>query len=139
MDEKYRRNVLILDPEPDTAELYARALEAHGNGCKCYWVKSAHEAKGLLAEIPFTFFLADLTLLEEDHFMLLNTIGEMSRRTMVIVNAYLNQKEDIKKGLEMGAAGYFIKPVKINLLRKLIDDFSAAAEGRITGTSVTCG
>lgn len=124
MVEKNRQNVLILDHERDTAELFTRALESHYEGYKCYWVENSEQARSLLCEIPFVFVLADVSILEEDHFMLLNLIQEMGHRTVVIVDAYLSQKNNIKKAMEMGASGYFIKPVMVSALRKLIDDFS---------------
>jgi len=124
MDEKQRKNILILDPERDTAELFMRALETHTNSSKCYWVQTPEEARTLLAEISFNFVLADFSVLEQDHFLLLETIRGVPCQTMVIVDAYLNQKEDIKQVLKLGATGYFIKPIMINSLRKLIDDFT---------------
>lgn len=136
MDEKNRINILILDPEQDTAELFTRALETYSNGCKCYWVKTCQEARSLLSEISFSFLLADLTILEQDHFLLLDTIREMPLGTRVIVDAYLNQKEDIVKSLKRGATGYFIKPVKVSALRKLIDDFSNNAQEEDLGKPV---
>jgi len=125
MDEKSRINILILDPEQDTAELFTRALETYSNGCKCYWVKTCQEARSLLTEIQFSILLADLSTLEQDHFLLLDALREMPMGTRVIVDAYLNQKEDISKMLTRGVAGYFIKPVKVSALRKLIDDLNS--------------
>lgn len=122
VEDKNRRNILILDPEQDTAELFSRALETNTSGWKCYWVKTCLEARSLMSEMPFFILLADLSILEEDHFLLLDTIRKVSSATRVIVDAYLNQKEDIVKMREKGAAGYFIKPVKVSALRRLIDD-----------------
>lgn len=124
MDDKNRKNILILDPERDTAELFSRALETHAQSCKCYWVQTPLEAGTLLSEIPFSFLLADFSTLQQDHFLLLEAIRNMDCKTQVIVDAYLNQKDHVKKALEMGATGYFIKPIMVNSLRKLIDDFS---------------
>ena len=126
MDAKNRKNILILDPERDTAELFARALESH-QSCKCYWVKTPPEARSLLSEIPFSFLLADIATLLQDHFLLLDAIQELDCDTMVIVDGYLNEKENVKKALEKGACGYFIKPIMVNSLRKIIDDFSVSA------------
>ncbi|MFZ2448501.1 MAG: response regulator [Syntrophobacteraceae bacterium] len=124
MNERQRRNILILDPERDTAELFMRALETHTNSSKCYWVQTSEDARELLSEISFNFVLADFSVLEHDHFLLLEAIRGAPCRTMVIVNAYLNQKDEIKQVLKLGATGYFIKPIMINSLRKLIDDLT---------------
>jgi len=124
MTEKNRSNILILEPERDTAELFTRALETHISGCKCYWVKTFDEAKSLLVEMSFAFVLADLSVLAHDHYLLLDVIDRTDGSTRVIVDGYLNQNEEIKKALKMGVAGYFIKPIKISNLRELIDDFT---------------
>ena len=127
MVEKSRKNILILDPERDTAELFSRALECHREGYKCYWVNTSQEARSLLSEITFSFLLADVSSLQQDHFLLLDSMRETVCRTVVIVDAYLDERAMIKKALEMGARGYFIKPIMVSSLRKLIDDLSASA------------
>lgn len=124
MTRNQRRRVLILDPERDTAELFARALETHVHECKCYWVQTPGEARSLFIEIPFDFVLADFSLLQQEHFLLIDQIRKTSSKTVILVDAYLNQKEYLEKVIKMGAAGYFIKPIMINSLRKLIDDFA---------------
>ena len=124
MVEKSRKNVLILDPESDTAELFSRALESHSEGYKCYWVKDSQQARSLLSEIPFCVLLADVSTLLQDCFLLMDSIQETRCRTVVIANAYLKEKNSIMKAMQMGAAGYFIKPIMVNSLRKLVDDFS---------------
>ncbi len=124
MASKNRKNILILDPERDTAELFSRALENHRDGYKCYWVNDSEQARSLLCEIPFSFFLADVSILQNDHFLLLDSIKGLPSGTIVIVNAYVNEKKGIMAAMGKGAAGYFIKPVMVSSLRKLIDDFS---------------
>jgi DNA-binding NtrC family response regulator len=126
MVEKSRKNILILDPERDTAELFSRALESHSDGYKCFWVNNCQQARSLFSEIPFTFLLADISMFQQDYFLLLDSIKKAACGTVVIVAAYLNESNSIKKAMEMGAAGYFIKPVTVGSLRKLIDDFSAS-------------
>ncbi len=127
MVEKNRKNILILDPERDTAELFTRALESHCGGYKCYWVNNSQQAMSLFPEIPFSFLLADISMLQQDHFLLMDSIQKAACRTVVIVDAYLSESSNIKKAMEMGAAGYFIKPITVSSLRKLIDDFSVSA------------
>ncbi|MGO9022000.1 MAG: response regulator [Syntrophobacteraceae bacterium] len=127
MVEKSRKNILILDPERDTAELFARALESHCDSYKCFWVNDSQQARSLFSEIAFSFLLADISMLQQDHFLILDSIQKAACRPVVIVDAYLMDSNNIKKALEMGAAGYFIKPVTVSSLRKLIDDFSVSA------------
>jgi DNA-binding response OmpR family regulator len=124
MNEKNRRNILILDPERDTAELFARALETHQHSCKCYWVRSTQDARSLLSEISFDFLLADLSLLQQDQFLLIEAVRGLASNTSIVVDGYINQREDIQAALKMGAASYFIKPIMVNALRKFIDDLA---------------
>ncbi len=123
MDEKDRKNILILDPERDTAELFSRALESY-HSCKCYWVKTVPEAKRLLSDISFNFLLADISTLLQDRFVLLDTIRELDCNTTVIVDCYIDEKEGVGRAIEKGACGHFIKPIMVNSLRKIIDDFA---------------
>jgi len=127
MVQKSRKNILILDPERDTAELFARAIESHCDGYKCFWVNNPQQARSLFSEIPFSFLLADISMLQQDHFLLLDSIQKAACRTVVIIDAYLSEINNVKKAMEMGAAGYFIKPVAVSSLRKLIDDFSVSS------------
>jgi DNA-binding NtrC family response regulator len=127
MSGKTRKNILILDPERDTGELFARALETHKQDCKCYWVSNIGDATTLLNEMPFYLVLADITLLKSGKFVFLQTIQAICCDTVVIVDAYVNQKEDIKAAMSHGAKGYFIKPIMVNSLRKLIEEFSPPA------------
>ena len=122
MDEKNRKNILILDPERDTAELFSRALESY-HSCKCYWVKTAPEAKRLLSEITFNVMLADIGTLLKDRFLLLDAVRELDCNIMVIVDGYLNEKEEVRRAIEKGACGHFIKPIMVSSLRKIIDEF----------------
>jgi DNA-binding NtrC family response regulator len=124
MVEKRRKNILILDPERDTAELFTRALESHREGYNCFWVNNSHQAWSLLSEIPFCVFLADVSMLQQDHFLLLDAMKDKACQTVIIANAYLQGKNDIEKAMKMGAVSYFIKPIMVSSLRKLIDDFS---------------
>jgi DNA-binding response OmpR family regulator len=127
MVEKSRKNILILDPERDTAELFTRALESYNEGYKCYWVNSSQQARSLLSEIPFCFLIADASLLQRDGVLLMDSIREAVCGTVLIANAYLNEKHNLRKIMEMGASASFIKPIMVSSLRKLIDDFSVSA------------
>jgi DNA-binding NtrC family response regulator len=119
-----RKNILIVEPERDTAELFSRALENQREGYKCYWVSDSEQARSLLCEIPFSFIIADISMLQKDRFSLLNAIGGLAVDTKVIANGYVGDKKSMRTAMQKGAAGYFIKPVMVCALRKLIDDFS---------------
>jgi len=127
MSGRNLKNILILDPERDTGELFARALETHKQDCKCYWVSSTQDAAILLNEMPFHLVLADSSLLKSEKFVFLTMLQSLCRTTPVIAYAFVNQKEDIKAAISHGAQGHFIKPITVSSLRKLIEEFSPPA------------
>lgn len=117
-----RKNILILDPERDIGELFARALEARRD-CKCYLASRQEEVVDLLKDISFDLLLVDLGTAFAEDFKLLRKIKNLYPRLILIIDAYLHQRELITKALSLGAHGYIIKPIKIDSFRKKIDEF----------------
>jgi response regulator of citrate/malate metabolism len=117
-----RKNILILDPERDAAELFARALEARKD-CKCYLTSKEKEALTLLKDIAFDLLLVDVASVTAGDFSLLKKIKRDRPDLVIIVDAYLHQKDQIQKALECGARGYIIKPIKVDEFRRKIDAF----------------
>ncbi|GLI33246.1 response regulator [Desulforhabdus amnigena] len=122
MNEMSRKNILILDPERDIGELFARALEARRD-CKCYLASRQEEVVDLLKDISFDLLLVDLGTAFAEDFKLLRKIKNLYPRLILIIDAYLHQRELITKALSLGAHGYIIKPIKIDSFRKKIDEF----------------
>lgn len=125
MSESSRKNILIYEPEHDTSELFARALESRRN-CKCYLAYSVEEALDLLRGIPFALMILDLKSAMADEFRFLKQLRRTFPETIVIVDGYLHQKEHIHKALSLGAKGHIIKPIKLELLRKKIEEYTLA-------------
>lgn len=123
-----RKNILILDPERDTGELFARALERRRD-CKCYLALGREEALDLLGDISFDLLLIDIGALMADDFSLLKKIRRRFPAVMVITDGYLHQKSVISKALSLGVSGYFIKPIQIDSLRKKMEEFYVTATG----------
>lgn len=124
MNEMRRKNILILDPERDAGELFARALERRRD-CKCYLACKAEEAVELMGDISFDLLLLDIGAAMAGDFGLLKKIRRLFPEVVVIVDAYIHQKELITKAMLLGANGYFIKPIQIDSLRKKIEEFYA--------------
>lgn len=122
-----RKHVLILDPERDIGELFARALETCKN-CKCYLTSKQEEAIALLREISFHLLLIDMGMAMAGDFSLLKKVKHLSPDIVILVEAYLHQKEQVGKALEYGAKGYIIKPITVDEFRKKIDEFYVWAE-----------
>ncbi|MHC1742499.1 MAG: response regulator [Syntrophobacteraceae bacterium] len=121
MNETFRKNILIFDSDRDVAELIARALEARRD-CKCYQAATEEETVDLIKDIPFGMVLVDLGKAMAADFSLLKRIKRIAPETVVIVDAYLHQKEQIQKAMELGAWGHILKPIKVESLRKKIDE-----------------
>jgi response regulator of citrate/malate metabolism len=123
-----RKNILILDPERDVGELFARALEARKD-CKCYLTSSEKEALALLKDVAFDLLLVDMASVMTGDFGLLKKIKREIPDGVIIVDAYLHQRDQIHRALEYGARGYIIKPLKVDEFRKKIDAFYEDAAG----------
>ena len=124
-----RKNILILEPDRDVSELFARALEARKD-CKCYMATKGEEAIDLLKDIPFHLVLADLSTVMNKDFGVLRKIRRLFPDTTIIIDAYLHQKEHLCKALTLGAHAYIYKPIKIELFRKRIDELCVTGSTR---------
>lgn len=120
-----RSNILIVDPDRDTGELFARALETHRD-CKCYLASNEAEVMSLLRDIRFELVLADLSLLSAGDFSLLKRIRSTFPSVPVIADGYIHQRAQLALAMAHGAKGTIIKPIKVELFRRQIDAFCAA-------------
>ncbi len=123
MNATARKNILILDPERDVGELFTRALESRKN-CKCYFASGEDEAIDLLKDIPFGVMLVDMGAAMAGDFSLLKRLRRLSPDALIIVSAYLHQKQSVNRAMTLGASGYIIKPIKVELLRQKIDELT---------------
>ncbi len=123
MSETFRKNILIFDPDRDVGELIARALEARRD-CKCYQAATEEETIDLIKDIRFGMVLLDLGRAMATDFSLLKRIKRIAPETIVIVDAYLHQKEQVRRAMALGAWGHILKPIKVESLRKKIDELS---------------
>jgi response regulator of citrate/malate metabolism len=117
-----RKNILILEADRDVSELFARAIEARRD-CKCYLAEGEEEAADLMQEIPFELALLDLGIAMDGDFRLLKKIKRMFPEIIIIIAAYLHQRETLNKALSLGAHGHIFKPIKLELFRKQIEQF----------------
>ncbi len=122
-----RRNVLIVDPERDEGELFARALEARRN-CKCYLTGKEKEATTLLKDVPFDLLLLDVTTAMAGDFSLLKRIRRDHPNLVIVLIGYFHQRELAQRALEYGVRGHILKPIKIDEFRRKIDGFYEFAE-----------
>jgi len=122
MSDINRKNVLILEVDRDVSELFARAIEVRRD-CKCYLAASEEEAADLMRDIPFDLALVDFGIAMDGNFRFLRKIKRMFPEIIVVIDAYLHQKEHLGKALVLGASGYLFKPIKLDTFRKKIEQF----------------
>jgi DNA-binding response OmpR family regulator len=127
-----RLKVTIVDDDRDTRDLLALALEAEG-----FEVTAAANGLRLIASLQLRrpdVILMDVNMSWIDGFELCKAVkkNDHFRDIPIIFISGRGESEDRRKGLEAGAADYFVKPLDLNVLipriRKLIP--AAPAEGQ---------
>lgn len=110
--------VLIVD---DEAELVS-ALEERLNlrGFEASGVTTGAEALSVLAETPFDVVLLDLKMPGLGGLEVIRRIKEEHPGLKVILLTGWGSEEDAKKGKELGAFDYLMKPVKISDLVRVL-------------------
>ena len=121
------KKVLIIEDEEYLAEMYKIKLEMEG-----FEVKIARDGEtGLTlakSELP-DFILLDIVLPKKDGYEILKELrrDEMTKSIKIYAWSNLGQAAEIKKGLEDGADGYW---VKANLTPKqLVDNVKKILKG----------
>jgi CheY-like chemotaxis protein len=127
MRESRHTNILILEPERDMCDLFSRVIEG-SKCCRCYMASTGGEACDLVRDISFDLILVDLHLAMAGDFSLLKRLRHLSPHALIVADAYLHQKQHINKAVELGAYAHIIKPIKVEALRKKIDEFYAALQ-----------
>jgi DNA-binding response OmpR family regulator len=122
MNDTARRNILILEPERDIGELFARSLETRRD-CKCYMASTEQEATDLLRDIFFELILLDMGMALLGDFRILKRLKHLSPCSVIVIDAYLHQKHHITRAISLGASDYIIKPIKVDLFRKKMEEF----------------
>jgi ActR/RegA family two-component response regulator len=127
MTETNRKNILILEADRDVSELFARAIEVRRD-CKCYLAGGEEEAFDLMQDILFVLALVDLSIAMEGGFKLLKKINSRYPGMVIIVNAFLHQKEHLNQAYALGARGHIFKPIKVDSFRKKVEEFFPLAQ-----------
>lgn len=127
MTGSHRKNVVILESERDTGELFARALEQQRR-CKCYVAYSLEEAMDLLKSIPIGLLIVDMKLAMADDFGLVRKVRRNFPATVIVVVGYLHQKDLVHKAVSAGARGHVTKPITLDSFRRKIEEYTVQPE-----------
>jgi DNA-binding response OmpR family regulator len=121
------RKIVIIEDEPDTAEMYAEMMRISGYQVEIYFGGSsavAHIAKQSPAAVVLDLMMPDLSGLDVLQYM--KADRQLAKIPVVIVSARA-MPDDITEGLAAGANAYLTKPVSFSALKKAIDEAVASS------------
>lgn len=101
------KRILIADDEKPIAR--ALELKLNHSGFAATSVYDGQQALDLLSKDKFDLLLLDLMMPQADGFTVLEELKKRGSSMPVIVVSNLNQPEDIKKAMDLGAKDFFIK------------------------------
>lgn len=130
MDQRLK--IIIIEDEPDTAEMYAEMMRISGYEVVKYYGGLSAVAN-LAGENPDAVVL-DLMMPDLSGLEVLDYIkqqSDLSDIPVIIVSAK-TMPEDVEVGLKAGAAAYLTKPVSFA-------DMRIAIENAVSNSSVTSG
>lgn len=124
--------IVIIEDEPDTAEMYAEMMRISGyevvkffGGLPAIDQLSDQDADAIVLDL----MMPDLSGLEVLHYI--QNQPDLAQLPVVIVSAK-TLPEDVAKGLNAGAIAYLTKPVSFAEMKKVIEE-------AISGSSKTLG
>ena len=107
------KRILLVEDDPFLIDIYQKKLE--DSGFKVEVAKDGEKAFEILKEKNFDLILLDIVLPKIDGWKILEEIGKMKKekkeleKMKIVIWSNLGEKEDVKKGLSLGATSYLIK------------------------------
>ncbi len=103
------QKILLVEDDPLLIDIYATKLKQ--SGFEVLIVDHGEKALKTIREQKPDLVLLDVVLPNEDGWEILRTIkkDEELKETKVVVLSNLGQKEEVEKGLQLGAIRYLIK------------------------------
>jgi len=123
--------LLIVEDDPEMRDLLRKVLEKEG-----YQVSVAadsREATACLSRIPFDLVVTDMLMPDDGGLELLQVIRETRPSLPVIIITAFGDWGSYSRALELGAAAFISKPLK---MVELIGAINAALAGRGAGQAV---
>lgn len=122
-----RRQVLVVEDEPDLARVIAQHVEE--TGCRVRTVASGEEALAALEGGPFDLVLLDVMLPGIDGFAVLRALRAV-RNTPVLMLTARDSLDDKIVGLESGADDYVVKPFVLREVEARLKALARRASGQ---------
>jgi DNA-binding response OmpR family regulator len=107
------KKILLVEDDPFLIDIYQKKLK--DSGFKVEVANDGEKALEVLKEKNFDLMLLDIVLPKIDGWKILEEIREMKKekkdleKMKIVIWSNLGEKEDIKKGLSLGATSYLIK------------------------------
>jgi len=107
------KKILLVEDDPFLIDIYQKKLK--DSGFKVEVAKDGEKALEILKEKSFDLMLLDIVLPRIDGWKILEEIKKMKKekkdleKMKIVIWSNLGEKEDIKKGLSLGATSYLIK------------------------------
>jgi DNA-binding response OmpR family regulator len=109
------KRILVVEDDPFLSDIYNTKLKQAGFSVEL--AMTGEECVNKLAAGEYDLMVLDIVLPQLDGWEILGRVGEMRRqnpesyinRLKIIILSNLGQKEEIKKGLDLGADGFMIK------------------------------
>ena len=110
MEEKNKRTIIIIDDDKFLLDMYAMKFDEQGfEVTPC---ASAEEALGKVIDgLHPDIFLVDIIMQRMDGFTFIETLNsnDQKGKSALVILSNLGQKEDVERGLQLGADGYVVK------------------------------
>ncbi len=100
--------LILVEDDTDLGRLLSKYLTVQG--MEVFLVDNSHEALHLLTQYSFDIIVLDVMLTEGDGFTLAEKIKKQYPQLPFLFLTARRQKEDVLKGLSLGADDYMIKP-----------------------------
>ena len=107
------KRILLVEDDPFLIDIYTRKLKRAG--FETVVAEEGKEALKLLQQKTFELMILDIVLPEVDGWAILKEIKELKQKNRdlenlkIIILSNLGQKEEVEKGLKLGATKYLIK------------------------------
>jgi DNA-binding response OmpR family regulator len=107
------KKILLVEDDPFLIDIYQKKLK--DSGFKVEVAKDGEKALEILKEKNFDLMLLDIVLPKIDGWKILEEIKEMKKekkdleKMKIVIWSNLGEKEDVKKGISLGATSYLIK------------------------------
>lgn len=118
----YKKSIVVVDDEPDTAEMFAEMMELNGHRVlKSY---GGAQAIHLITREKPDLVLLDIMMPDVSGLDVLRFMRRDPRliHIPVVVVSAKSMPDDIQTGLEAGADLYLTKPVSYHDLRRAVED-----------------